>query len=130
MRRWLVALCCLVLLVGVGAGCSKKKKKKGKKQEEIVAVSPKNVKDFVNIEVDDDGFHPDRIPAQKGRPITLIFTRTDEDTCATHVVISEENIRKELPVDKPVTIPILPGRTGNIHFSCPAGKFGGEIQVQ
>ena len=42
--------------------------------------------------------------------------------------MASENIRKDLPLDKPVQIVLLPGRS--IHFACPTGTLGGDIDVQ
>src|SRR5205814_1301198 len=48
-------------------------------------LGPVEVKDSVNVTVDEGGFKPDRIPAKRGRPLTLIFNRTTDKTCATEV---------------------------------------------
>ena len=134
MRQLLVALCCALLLVS--AGCKKKKHKKGAAgaADTTAAAAPEakkhDVQPFVHIEVDGSGFHPDKIWANHGEPITLEFQRTSEKTCATAVVIADEGIRQDLPLDKPVKVPLLPGRSGTIHFACPMNMYGGDITVQ
>ena len=129
MRRFLVAAACVTLVLGAGA-CHKKKKKKGAGAEEVPTSQKHKVEEYVKVEVDDSGFHPDKIWANKGEPITITFKRTEEKTCATAVLIAEENIRKELPVGKDTQVVYLPGHSGNIHFACPMNMFGGDIIVQ
>lgn len=92
-------------------------------------LGPPRIKDTVNVTVDKGGFSPDRIYAQRGRPITLVFNRVEERTCATEVVIASEHIRKELPMNTPVSVVFIPGKTGDIHFACPMNMVTGTISV-
>ena len=128
MRRFLVAAACVFLALGTSA-CHKKKHKKGA-VEEVPTSAKHKVEEYVKVEVDDSGFHPDKVYANKGEPITITFKRTDEKCCGTAVLIAEENIRKDLPVDKDVQLVYLPGHTGSVHFACPDNSQGGEIIVQ
>ena len=106
----------LVLLLLVPAGCNRKP-------------TAADVKDVVQVTVDESGFKPTKIVAQKGRPITLVFTRTAERTCADEVVIADEHIRKPLPMNAEVPVTFIPERTGAIHFACPMNMYGGDITV-
>jgi hypothetical protein len=106
------------LLVAAGFGC-----KKG-------PVPIEQIKDIVPVTVDDDGFHPDHIPALVGRPITLVVTRKVEKTSATAVVIAQENIRRDLPVGSPVMLTFIPEKVGDVHFADPTNTVTGEIAVQ
>ena len=75
------------------------------------------------------GFKPDTIYARRGQPLTLVFNRTEKDTCATEVVIASERIRKELPMNTPVTVVFMPSKVGDIHFACPMNMVTGTIKV-
>jgi plastocyanin domain-containing protein len=107
------------LLVAAGFGCGKKG-----------PVPPAEIKDVVQVTVDEDGFRPNRIPAQVGRPLTLVFTRKVEKTCADAVVIASENIRQPLPLNQTVMVTFMPSHTGDVHFACPMNMVTGEIAVQ
>ena len=106
------------LLYAAGLGC-----KKG-------PVPIEQIKDIVPVTVDDDGFHPDHIPALVGRPITLVLTRKVEKTTATAVVIAQESIRRDLPVGSPVMVTFIPEKVGDVHFADPTNTVTGEIAVQ
>lgn len=132
MRRLVVALACLTLLLAGGACNKGKKKKKGGAPAQVTQAAPPQhpVKEWVSITVDEDGFHPSSIWAAVGKPITLTFTRQVEKTCNTTVLFPSEDIRRELPLNQPVRILLLPGHTGNIDFSCPSNKHAGRLMVQ
>ncbi len=109
-RSWLLAFALL-------AGC------KG-------ALSPSEIKGTVQVIVDEDGFKPDHIPALVGKPLTLVITRKVEKTCANTIVIAQENIRRDLPLNSPVMVTFIPEKPGNIHFACPMNMYTGEVAVQ
>ena len=114
MRPLLAAIASMLLVATVG--CSSKPK---------VA----EVKDVVNITVDKNGFSPSEIPARRGRPITLVFTRTSDETCATEVVIPSENIRKALPLNQVVSLSFVPAKAGKIRFACAMNMVSGDLEV-
>ena len=105
------------LLLAAAAGC------KGG------VLGPPEVKDMVSISVTAGGFKPDLIHARRGRPLTMVFNRTEKDTCATEVIIASERIRKELPLNTPVTVVFMPSKVGEIHFACPMNMVTGTIKV-
>ena len=116
--RMLLGSLSLGLVLAVGAsGCSKK------------LLGPPKVEDTVIVTVDDSGFHPDSIPAKRGRPITLVFNRTSDHTCATAVVIASEHIRKDLPLNAQAPVMFIPEKAGDIHFACPMNMVTGTISV-
>lgn len=87
------------------------------------------VKDVVTVTVDENGFKPNKIPAKRGRPLTLVFNRTSDKTCATEVVIASERIRKELPLNAQTFVTFIPEKSGEIAFACPMNMVGGTITV-
>lgn len=112
MRRTLIAIPCLALLLTTG--CNKEH----------------SVEEYVTVKMDASGFHPDTVWAKKGKTITLTFKRTEEVPCGNGVIIAAEDLRRDLPLDTPVPISLLPGRKGKLHFACPQNAFGGDIVVQ
>ena len=112
MRRATIVIACLAL--SLITGCSKEHA----------------VEEYVNVEMDASGFHPDTVWAKKGKAITITFKRTEDVPCGNGVLIAAESLRKDLPLDTPVRISLLPGRKGKLHFACPQNAFGGDIVVQ
>jgi cobalt-zinc-cadmium efflux system membrane fusion protein len=84
----------------------------------------------VEIAVTKEGFVPDRVTAAVGRPIELVFIRTVADTCATEVVVPSLNVRKALPLKKPVVVRITPRESGEIAFACGMNMLRGAVVVR
>jgi plastocyanin domain-containing protein len=116
MRASAIALC-TALLATAASGC------KGQ------LLGPPKIEDVVNVTVDKGGFNPSHIYARRGRPITLVFNRTEEKTCATEVVIASEHITRDLPLHTSVPVVFMPSRAGDIHFACAMNMVSGTITV-
>lgn len=84
----------------------------------------------VRITVTKNGYEPFRVQAARGKPLTLVLTRTTEETCAREIVLPDLGISKELPLGQPVTITFTPERTGELRFSCAMQMFQGVIDVR
>jgi plastocyanin domain-containing protein len=84
----------------------------------------------VRITVTKNGYEPAHVPATRGKPLTLVVTRTTDETCATEIVIPEANVSKDLPLGQPVTITFTPERSGELRYSCAMQMFGGVIDVR
>jgi plastocyanin domain-containing protein len=84
----------------------------------------------VKITVTKNGYEPWRVQARAGVPLTLVVTRTTEQTCATEVVLPEYGIDVKLPLGEPVTITFTPARTGELRYRCAMNMFQGVIEVR
>lgn len=84
----------------------------------------------VRITVTKNGYEPFRVRATAGKPLTLVLTRTTDETCATEILIPEANIAQDLPLNQPVTITFTPPRTGELRYSCAMQMFQGVIDVR
>jgi plastocyanin domain-containing protein len=84
----------------------------------------------VKITVTKNGYEPWRVPARAGVPLTLVVTRTTDETCATEVVLPEYGIERKLPLGEPVTITFTPTRTGELRYTCAMKMFQGVIDVR
>ncbi|HEY6101520.1 MAG TPA: cupredoxin domain-containing protein [Anaeromyxobacter sp.] len=84
----------------------------------------------VRITVTKNGYEPFRVQATRGRPLTLVLTRTTDETCATEIVIPDAGITRDLPLGQPVTITFTPERTGELRYSCAMRMFQGIIDVR
>jgi plastocyanin domain-containing protein len=84
----------------------------------------------VKITVTKNGYEPWRVEARKGVPLTLVVTRTTDETCATELVLPEYGIDRKLPLHQPVTITFTPTRAGTLRYACAMKMFQGEIEVR
>lgn len=82
------------------------------------------------VAVSDTSFDPQRLMLRAGVPARVTFTRTSDKTCATAVVFASLNIRRELPLNEPVTIEFTPDKAGEIAFACGMNMFKGVVVVQ
>jgi plastocyanin domain-containing protein len=82
------------------------------------------------VTVDDKGFHPSHVELKKGGPGTLTFLRTSDKTCATEVVFKELNVRKELPLNQPVTVDVPTDKPRDLTFACGMGMFESTLTIQ
>jgi hypothetical protein len=84
----------------------------------------------VRVNVTEASFDPQRITLRAGAPARITFTRTSDKTCATAVVFASLNIRRELPLNVPVSIEFTPDKAGEIAFACGMNMLHGTVVVQ
>jgi plastocyanin domain-containing protein len=84
----------------------------------------------VRITVTKRGFEPWKVQAKAGVPLTLVVTRTTDETCATELVLPEAGVNAKLPLNEPVTIRFTPSRTGELRYACAMNMFQGVIDVR
>lgn len=83
----------------------------------------------IAITVDGSGYHPSSIKAPAGKPARLIFTRTSDEGCGQQLVFPAQGIRKDLPLNQPVTVDITMPASGNVAFTCGMNMLRGSIVV-
>lgn len=81
------------------------------------------------VSVTDAAFEPSRVTLEAGVPARITFTRQSDKTCATEVVLASLNIRRELPLNQPVTIEFTPDKAGEVSFVCGMNMLRGSIVV-
>ena len=84
----------------------------------------------VKVAVTDAGFVPAKIDVRNGQPVVLLVTRTTDETCAKEIVIADENIRRELPLNQEVRIAFTPEKKGEIRYVCGMGMVSGSMKVE
>ena len=84
----------------------------------------------VAIEAGPEGYSPASINAKVGEPLVLVFTRTTKGDCLAEVVIPELNIKKELPLNTPVEVPVTFSKPGKVGFECGMAMMKGTINVR
>jgi hypothetical protein len=81
----------------------------------------------IDIAVDDKGYHPASAPARAGEHLVLSFTRKTESECAQQVIVQGKTT--ELPLDKPVEIPITMPSDGDLVFTCGMKMLEGRVAI-
>jgi plastocyanin domain-containing protein len=84
----------------------------------------------VRVIADDKGYTPSSIAVQKGRPVTLRFVRTSDETCAREVTFPALGINKPLPLNSPIDIPVPTDTSKTYAFACGMNMFKGQLVVQ
>lgn len=94
----------------------------GKKDEAV------EVSDTVKIKVQ-GGYKPDVIKLSKNKPVKLLITRTDENSCLEEIVFPDYKIKKFLPLNQEVAITLNPPhKSGDFH--CGMSMYFGKITTE
>lgn len=84
----------------------------------------------VEVRVDEKGYHPGTINAEEGERLKLVFTRTSDKGCGKVVVFPDLDIRRELPLNEPVSVTVPVDDDGKLRFTCGMGMYDGKIVVE
>lgn len=85
---------------------------------------------IINLTVTEKGFEPNTINIKPGTNLELKITRKTDSTCATQVQVPSRNIKKDLPLNKTVSIEIGKVEKGEIKFGCGMNMVSGVIFVK
>ena len=77
-----------------------------------------------------DGYHPDVIPVEAGRPVRLVFYRDETAECSAQVVFDSLSIERELPPFQKVLIDFTPHEPGDYHFRCGMSVLRGRVVAE
>ncbi len=84
----------------------------------------------IEVQVTKDGFVPSQIEVAAGKPVTIVFRRTTDETCATEAVFPSLKRRVKLPLNKPVRVTLQPRSGQSIAFACGMGMYSGKVVVR
>ncbi|HEX7664120.1 MAG TPA: cupredoxin domain-containing protein [Polyangiaceae bacterium] len=84
----------------------------------------------IAITADEKGFTPPSVTLKKGEKSTLVFTRKSDQTCATEVVFPDLKIKKDLPLNTPVSVDIPTDSARSLTFQCGMAMFKGAVVVR
>ena len=87
------------------------------------------VMDVIDIEVADGRYLPAHLVTQKGREITLRFTRKTANPCAAVLLIEAFGIREELPLNQAHEIRFTPNKVGEFDICCQMAMYRGSLTV-
>ncbi len=123
------SLLALALFLAVVPACGKDTKKEPDKVAGPVA--PAGGARF-DIVVTEKGFEPEDVAVPAGKPVTLVFHRETDETCAKQVVLELDGkkIEKELPLHQPVDLAVTFPKAGKLTYACGMDMVHGTITVQ
>jgi len=104
-----------------------------KKDEAPTAVATSEHSSKIQIAVTENGFEPESVDVPAGKPVTLVFTRKTDKTCAKQVVLTMDGgtkIEKDLPLDTPVELAATFPKPGKLGYACGMDMLKGTIVVQ
>jgi plastocyanin domain-containing protein len=84
----------------------------------------------VTVNLTERGYQPASFKLKKGVPARVTFIRKTEDECGREIVIPAYNIRRELPLNQPVTVSFTPKKAGSFSFVCGMDMLRGKVIVQ
>ena len=130
MRRILAFAFSAAVCAALASGCAQKSSSTGSTSSLSTGAATADAPLRVAITIDSTGFNPPEVKAIAGKPVTLVFTRITDQTCATSVVIPSLKITKDVPLNTPTEITFTPGKHGDIDFACGMNMISGVVVVQ
>jgi len=83
----------------------------------------------VTIQVQNNGYAPNRVRVQAGTPVQLTLQTKDVYSCASSFVFKAFNIRLQLGPTDSQMVEFTPTKKGNYTFSCSMGMYTGVLEV-
>lgn len=123
MKNTLVTMAMAAVLA---AACKKEAPPAPRAPAEVVAPASGRVA----VAVDGEGYHPATIRAAAGRQLTLVFTRTTDESCGQQLVFPTTNVRRDLPLNQPVEVAVTVPPSGSLGFTCGMNMYQGAVVVQ
>jgi plastocyanin domain-containing protein len=76
------------------------------------------------------GYVPSRIRVQAGRPVRLLFHRTDPSGCVARVIFPDFQRSLDLPLGATTSIELRPERPGSYPFHCGMAMVRGSLEAE
>ena len=129
--RGVLVLVVLALLGGGDAACNKAESSVTLPPVSTAGLAPaaSNGEKDISITVNERGFSPSTVSAKKGDHLVLVFIRVSDETCATEVAFPELNLKKGLPLNQPVQVPIPTDQSRRLTFQCGMGMFKSALVI-
>jgi plastocyanin domain-containing protein len=128
MKNLIALIVPFTLLV---AACSKKQETASPPPPPAPAASTDPSK--IQISVTEKGFEPESVDVPSGKPVTIVFTRKTDNTCAKEVVLTMDDgkrVEKQLPLNTPVELAATFPKAGKLGYACGMDMVKGTIVVQ
>lgn len=77
-----------------------------------------------------NGYDPDVIPVESGRPVRLLFYRDETAECSSRVIFEGLGIDQELPAFQTTVVAFTPKEPGDYPFRCHMAMLHGRVVAQ
>lgn len=77
-----------------------------------------------------NGFHPDTLLVEAGRPVRIHFYRDETAECSDRLVFEAAELNRPLPPFELVTVAFTPTEPGDYGFRCGEGVIRGRVVAQ
>jgi plastocyanin domain-containing protein len=114
--------------LAVGTACDKSSEQ-GPQPSAAALASPSDTR----VTVGEHGFAPASLVLPKGpagSTVPITFLRTTDATCAKEVVFPDLGIKKELPLNEPVTVDVPTDTSRALTFQCGMAMYKGAVVVK
>ena len=88
-----------------------------------------NIENSVDIIVE-GGYSPENIIIKKNKPVELNFLRKDPTACLEELILPDFHIKKDLPLNKKITVKLNPKIEGEFIYHCGMNMYHGKIIVK
>lgn len=123
LNKIIIAACAVIIIAISGSAASAQRTINKRKQTGSKTQS-------VRIDLTVKGYEPSSFSLKKGIPARITFIRRTADECGEEVVIPAYNVRRKLPLNRPVTISLTPRKAGTFDFACGMDMLHGKLIVQ
>ena len=76
------------------------------------------------------GYSPAHVRVKAGRPVRLLFHRTDPSGCVARVIFPDFQRSLDLPLGATTSIELLPERPGSYPFHCGMAMVRASLEVE
>jgi plastocyanin domain-containing protein len=124
------AVAAVAFVVIVGPACGKKPEASHESSNGSMLAE---VTGQLRVVASQHGFSPSSLPIPRGAPgskASVTFVRTTDNTCATEVVFPELDVKKDLPLNTPVTVDIPSDTARTLTFQCGMAMYKGALVVR
>lgn len=81
----------------------------------------------IRIQVGAHGYEPAEAQAPANSSVRLVFTRTSDEGCGQQLVFPSLGVRKDLPLNQPVSVDVTMPASGSVAFTCGMDMYRGSI---
>lgn len=93
----------------------------------VAHAAPKSETQVVTLSVTENGFEPSSLDVKPGVSVVLKVTRKTDATCATQIQVPSKKLKKDLPLNKEVSVDLGKLEKGEIRFACGMNMMEGKI---
>lgn len=122
-NRTTIFTACAVLITAIALSATARDMRNSESGQKDGAVQT------AKVELTDNGFEPASLKLKADVPAKVTFTRRTEAGCAKEVELKDYKIKRDLPLNEPVTIEFTP-RKGEFTFACAMGMLKGKLIVE